>query len=76
MTEARRRKLGRFVKLSNYEVNAVKILSLSYSDKQFEYPVLGGQVRPDHTVINKIVRRMESGLKQFCRIKTSELAQN
>ena len=67
LKEARRRKLGQFVSLKESEVRAVQILSVSYSDKQLEYPVLGGQVRPDHKIVKNVLSKMESGLKDYCR---------
>ena len=60
LAEARRRKLGRYVPLKSSEVSAVKILSVSYADKQLEYPVLDGQMRPDHTVIAEVAQRWRS----------------
>lgn len=72
LKEARRRKLGRFVPLNDSEVRAVQILSASYSDKQYEYPVLGGQVRPSHVIVKKVVSKMETGLQSFCRKVTAE----
>jgi len=72
LKEARRRKLGQFVPLSDSEIWAVQLLSVSYSDKQFEYPVLGGQVRPDHKMVKKIVSKMETGLRGYCRKVTAD----
>ena len=72
LKEARRRKLGRFVPLNDSEVRAVQILNVSYSDKQYEYPVLGGQVRPSHVIVKKVVSKMETGLQNFCRKVTAE----
>jgi len=72
LKEARRRKLGQFVPLKELEVAAVNLLSISYADKQYEYPVLGGQVRPDHNIIKRITRKMETGLSGYCRRVTKD----
>jgi len=72
LKEARRRKLGQFVSLKESEVRAVQTLSISYSDKQYEYPVLGGQFRPDHKIVKNVLSKMESGLGSFCRKVTTE----
>lgn len=72
LKEAKRRKLGQLVSLNDSELQAVRILSVSYSDKQYEYPVLGGTVRPDHEIVKEVVRKMEAGLQSFCRKVTAE----
>ena len=72
LNESRRRKLGQFVQLSRNEIRALELLNISYSDKQFEYPVLGGQVRPDHALIRGAASKLEAGLRNYCRRVTSE----
>ena len=72
LKEARRRKLGQFVPLKVSEVQAVQILSVSYSDKQYEYPVLGGQIRPSYVIVKKVVSKMETGLQSFFHKVTAE----
>ena len=67
LKEARRIKLGQFVPLSKVEIRTVQNLSVSYSDKQYEYPVLGGLSRPDHRIVKNILSNMDSGLKEYCR---------
>lgn len=66
LSEARRRKLGTFVKLSNAELQAIVVLNQCYSAKEFEYSATGVRRLPHYADIYAIADRLTRGLRKFC----------
>ena len=66
LTEARRHKLGRFVKLSKFELDAIRILNQCYSAKDFEYAATGICRLPQYAGICATADRLTGGLRNYC----------
>ena len=66
MKEARRRKLGAFVKLKKNELVAIETLNDCYSNKEFEYTVVGYRHLPHYSKIFAVARQLCIGVKPFC----------
>jgi HEPN domain-containing protein len=65
LREARRRKIGRHVKLSKIEDNAIKLLSRTYSAKKFEYMEYGNYHLPEYWYIHTVAQKLVNGLRYY-----------
>jgi len=72
LKEARKRKLGNEVKLSQNELNAIALLNHAYKNKEFEYINPGKVTLPTYGRICKVAEKLSKGLKGICRKKTLE----
>ncbi len=63
---ARRRKLGRSVKLDRREVAAIHILNLTYSTHQLRYIVTGATKVPQLVYIARAAKELVLGLEPLC----------
>ena len=68
--EARKRKLGNEVKLSNNEIDAIMQLNKAYKNKEFEYIYPGLVTLPTYGRISKVAIKLSDGLKDICHRKT------
>ena len=66
LVEARRRRLGTCVKLSNKEQQAVKLLSESYSANRLRYLVTGTVRFPPLPLIESVAKRLAGELEEYC----------
>jgi HEPN domain-containing protein len=64
--QARKRRLGMEVKLSNNDVALIRLLSKSYSDQSFRYIVTGVTQIPLPSSIAPICEHLVEGLEQYC----------
>ena len=65
LAEARRRKLGRHVKLSRNEDKAIKLLSKTYYKKEFEYMEYGNYNLPEYWYIHKVAQKLVKNLEYY-----------
>ena len=65
LAEARRRKLGREVKLSRYEDEAIKLLNKTYNTKKFEYMEYGNYHLPEYWYIHKVAQKLVKDLEYY-----------
>ncbi|WNM63695.1 hypothetical protein [Candidatus Nitrospira neomarina] len=63
---ARRRKLGREVKLDPREIAAIHVLSIIYSGNQLRYIVTGSTKVPQLVYIGRAAKELVVGLEYFC----------
>jgi hypothetical protein len=66
LAEARRRKLGKLVKLSRDELAAIHVLNQMYAAKEFEYVVNGVRGLPHYFVAHSTASRLCRGLRDHC----------
>jgi hypothetical protein len=66
ITESRRRKLGREVKLSKAHISAIKILNVPYKRKLLEYSKVGTYTLPQYWLIFEVASNLVNGLYSFC----------
>ena len=66
ITESRRRKLGREVKLSKGHISAIKILNAPYKHKLLEYSEVGTYTLPQYWLICEAASNLVNGLYSFC----------
>ncbi len=66
LKEARRRRLGAFVKFSKRELEFVALLNQSYSSTRLRYIVAGPVSLPPLEVIEAISKRLARGLENYC----------
>lgn len=72
LVEARKRKLGSEVKLTNIDIGVIRLLNFDYSSKRLEYLEKGGYYLPDSDKSEKVANKLAHGLKGFCSRKTLE----
>jgi HEPN domain-containing protein len=63
--EARKRKLGREVKLSKQQVKAIKLLNETYMVKKFEYLEYGQFKLPEYGFIYEVAECLLKGLEHY-----------
>ena len=63
---ARRRKLGRVVKLSRFDLRAILILDITYSSNQLRYIELGSTKVPTVSQLATAAERIVGGVEHFC----------
>lgn len=66
LKEARRRRLGAYVKLSQKDVGVLYLLSYEYVAKKYEYLESGTYHLPDISFVQDIASRLVDGLKDYC----------
>ena len=66
LKEARRRRLGQFVKLGRAELLSLKHLNDEYSAKNYEYIVTGSFVAPGLIGLTLITWSLVTSLERFC----------
>jgi hypothetical protein len=71
---ARRRKLGREVKLDPREVAAIEVLNINYSTNRLRYIVTGATKTPELVYIERAARKLVMGLEYFCTGAKGRLA--
>lgn len=72
LLEARRRKLGRELKLSNKDLYVVCLLNSHYKPKHLEYYVGGLYTFPPYSMISEIVQRTCHSLFSYARRVTDD----
>ena len=65
LVEARKRKLGREVKLSKHQINAIKLLNDIYASKRFEYLEYGSYRLPAYGYIYDVAKHLNKGLAYY-----------
>ena len=65
-TLARRRKLGREVKLSRLHLGAIRALDATYSSNQLRYIVTGVTVVPQVSVLAQAAEAIVVGVERYC----------
>ena len=65
LAECRRRKLGREVKLTRYEIKAINVLSDTYKSKKFEYIEYGTYRAPKYFFIRDVAEKLVNGLRRY-----------
>ena len=70
---ARRRKLGRSVKLDRREVAAIQILDITYSTHQLRYIVTGSTRVPQLVYIARAAEKLVLGLEHLCTGQSGRL---
>ena len=70
---ARRRKLGRSVKLDRYEIAAIQILNITYSTHQLRYIEAGSTTVPQLIYIARAARELVLGLELLCTGQSGRL---
>jgi hypothetical protein len=70
LQEARRRRLGREVKLSKKEVLSIRLLNYEYNSKLLEYIEIGSTKLPTYVFLESIAIKLVMGLKYYCYQKT------
>ena len=63
---ARRRKLGREVKLDPREIAAIHVLNINYSTHRFRYIVTGSTKVPQLVYIERAAKELVVGLEYLC----------
>lgn len=63
---ARRRKLGREVKLSRLQLAAIRALKVTYSSGQLRYIVTGTTVIPQVALLSAAAESIVSGVEHYC----------
>ena len=63
---ARRRHLGREIKLSHREVAAIHVLDVTYSSDQLRYIVTGSTVVPRVAALSAAAEALVRGLEHYC----------
>ena len=66
ISESRRRKLGREVKLNKKQISAIKILNSPYKRKLLEYKEVGAYTLPQYWLICEVASNLINGLFPFC----------
>ena len=66
ITESRRRKLGREVKLTKEHISAIKLLNAPYKHKLLEYSEVGTYTLPQYWLICEVASNLVNGLYPFC----------
>ena len=65
LIEARKRKLGREVKLSRHQVNAIKLFSDTYKSKRLEYLEYGNYRLPEYDFIYDVAKHLNDSLAYY-----------
>ena len=65
LIEARKRKLGREVKLSKHQINAIKLFSDTYKSKRLEYLEYGNYRLPEYGFIYDIAKHLNDSLAYY-----------
>ena len=68
--ECRRRRIGKYVKLTNLEVGALRILNLTYKPRQLQYIETGTMHLPEVQIIHGIAEKLSAGLEAHCHKAT------
>lgn len=63
---ARKRKLGREVKLSRAQLNVIRALDVTYSSNQLRYIVTGVTVVPSLSDLAEVAERLVGGTEMLC----------
>jgi HEPN domain-containing protein len=63
ITVSRKRRLGVQVKLTNNEIDLIKLLSISYSAKLLEYTETGFYKLPEYGVLHEIATKLVAGIR-------------
>lgn len=66
LREARRRKLGTEVKLSQSEIKLIYLLDSNYSNHRFRYIVTGPNRVPQLSSISKVCNHLVAELERYC----------
>ena len=67
LDEARRRKLGREVKLEEVHCAAIHLLGIEYLDRRFQYIQTGTMYLPEAWLAQEAEDKLSSGLEPYCR---------
>ena len=65
LSECRRRKLGREVKLKRQEIQAITLLSATYKSKKFEYLEYGTYNLPEYFFLRILAEKLVNGLSHY-----------
>lgn len=65
LIECRKRKLGREVKLSEHQLNAIKIFSDTYKSKKLEYLEYGNYRFPEYDFIYDVAKTLNTSLAYY-----------
>jgi hypothetical protein len=71
---ARKRKLGRSVKLDRREIAAIHVLNITYSTHQLRYIVVGATKVPQLVYIARAAKELVLGLEHLCTGQKGRLA--
>lgn len=75
MTLARRRRLGRLVKLSRQDMSTIRALNVTYSSTELRYKRTGSTKVPrDVAGVARIAERLVVGVETYCAGYTGQLA--
>ena len=66
ISESRRRKLGKEVKLGRNHLVAVQLLNGPYKQKLLEYIEVGTYILPDYWIVCEVASNLIDGLKSYC----------
>jgi hypothetical protein len=70
---ARRRKLGRVLKLRHFEIGAIHALDITYSSTQLRYIVTGTTRVPTVSLLAAVAERLVVGVEGYCTGMTGQL---
>jgi hypothetical protein len=65
LIECRKRKLGREVKLSKHQINAIKLFSETYKSKRLEYLEYGNYRLPEYGFIYDVAKFLNESLAYY-----------
>jgi len=65
LTECRKRKLGREIKVKKKEAAAIELLNTAYKSKGFEYLEYGSYSFPEYDYIYGIAKKLSNGLARY-----------
>ena len=66
LSSARKRKLGREVKLDRREIAAIHVLDINYSSNRLRYIVTGATNTPQLAYIERVAKELVLGLEMLC----------